>query len=389
MNASEKQRKSKILYIITKSNWGGAQRYVFDLSLNSKDKFEVVVALGGEGPLKKRLEKEGVRVIKIKKMERDVSARKEFLSFFDILSVIVREKPDVIHLNSSKAGGLGALASRVSNFFRKTNSKIIFTAHGWPFNEERAKWQKVLIKFLSWLNIILSHKTIVISNKDYKDALKMPLTSKKVVLIYNGIGSIDFLDKDSATNKLFEYISKPKPEKLFLVGSIGELHKNKGYEYLIKSFKEVARVRSDARLVIIGEGEQRQYLEKLSESLGLMEKICLAGTVPEAFLYLKAFDIYVLSSIKEGLPYVLLEAGGAEIPIISTNVGGVPELMEDMHSGMIIRRKDEKELSRAILYLMDNSEKMELFSKNTKSNIDKNFSIERMLKETFALYRQS
>ena len=347
------------------------------------------MALGGEGPLKKRLEKEGVRVIKIKKMERDVSARKEFLSFFDILSVIVREKPDVIHLNSSKAGGLGALASRVSNFFRKTNSKIIFTAHGWPFNEERAKWQKVLIKFLSWLNIILSHKTIVISNKDYKDALKMPLTSKKVVLIYNGIGSIDFLDKDSATNKLFEYIGKPKPEKLFLVGSIGELHKNKGYEYLIKSFKEVARVRSDARLVIIGEGEQRQYLEKLSESLGLMEKICLAGTVPEAFLYLKAFDIYVLSSIKEGLPYVLLEAGGAEIPIISTNVGGVPELMEDMHSGMIIRRKDEKELSRAILYLMDNSEKMELFSKNTKSNIDKNFSIERMLKETFALYRQS
>jgi len=173
MNASEKQRKSKILYIITKSNWGGAQRYVFDLSLNSKDKFEVVVALGGEGPLKKRLEKEGVRVIKIKKMERDVSARKEFLSFFDILSVIVREKPDVIHLNSSKAGGLGALASRVSNFFRKTNSKIIFTAHGWPFNEERAKWQKVLIKFLSWLNIILSHKTIVISNKDYKDALKI------------------------------------------------------------------------------------------------------------------------------------------------------------------------------------------------------------------------
>ena len=122
----------KILYAITKSNWGGAQRHLFDLATKMKERGHTpVVALGGDGILRKKLEDTGIKTYTIAKLSRDIALSKDAGSFKELFSVIKREKPDVLHLHSPKAAGLGALAGKLLRV-----KKIVYTVHGWTFNEE-------------------------------------------------------------------------------------------------------------------------------------------------------------------------------------------------------------------------------------------------------------
>ena len=174
--------KKKVLYVITKGNWGGAQRYVFDLATGlPKDEFEVAVALGEPalsagkpGLLADKLKSASVMIYYISSLGRDVSFGKDTTSFFELYRLFKKEKPDIAHLNSSKAGGVGALAARLAGVH-----KIIFTAHGWPFWEQRNFLMRGAIWFFSWLTALLSHTVIVISDYDLRVARRMPFTSSK------------------------------------------------------------------------------------------------------------------------------------------------------------------------------------------------------------------
>ncbi|MDO8564480.1 MAG: glycosyltransferase, partial [bacterium] len=149
--------KTKILYVITKSNYGGAQRYVFDLATSlPKDECEAVVVLGaaqnGAPVLQEKLHGAGVRTIFIPGLSRDISFLKELRVFRELMKVFKFEKPFVVHLNSSKAAGLGALAARLCG-----TPLIVFTVHGWPFFEERNPLSKLVIRLFSYITVLLSH----------------------------------------------------------------------------------------------------------------------------------------------------------------------------------------------------------------------------------------
>ena len=125
--------KKKVLYIITKATNGGAQKYVYDLATNiPKEQFEPIVAYGTHGKLAEDLSTVGIQVLRFPSLGRDLAIVGDIKSFFEMLKIIRKIKPDVLHLNSSKAGGLGALAGRIAGV-----PKIIFSVHGWPFKEPR------------------------------------------------------------------------------------------------------------------------------------------------------------------------------------------------------------------------------------------------------------
>ncbi|MBI2086856.1 MAG: glycosyltransferase [Candidatus Zambryskibacteria bacterium] len=173
----------KIIYGITKSNFGGAQRYVFDLAKNAwAAGHEVAVMCGEGGILVEKLNKENIRVIEIRGMKRDISLVEELRSLHFIFRTLYEEKPDVFHTNSSKMGGIGNLAARLAGV-----KKVIFTTHGWAFNEPRPFWQKIPIKILTWLTILFSHKTICVSEKTKRDVSGWPFVKNKLIVIYNGI----------------------------------------------------------------------------------------------------------------------------------------------------------------------------------------------------------
>ncbi|MDP2652395.1 MAG: glycosyltransferase, partial [bacterium] len=297
--------KKKILFVITKSNWGGAQKYVYDLvTALPKEQFDVRVAFGQPGRLAGKLREAGIATHPIHSLQRDISFGADVKSFFELLRLFKKERPDVVHLNSSKAGGVGALAARFAGVLR-----IIFTAHGWPFWEQRNPLSRCLIYFLSWLTALLSHTVIVVSDYDLRMAQKMPFVGHKTTRIYNG------------THLVFgsgENIRTAFPSGARIVGTVGELTKNKNQIALI----EQAHVDSDLFVAIVGEGEERARLEAKIKEYGLSERVKLFGFMP-ATEVMRGFDVFALPSLKEGLPYVLIEARIAGLPIEANRVGGV------------------------------------------------------------------
>jgi glycosyltransferase involved in cell wall biosynthesis len=304
--------RKKILYIITKSNWGGAQRYVYDLTTHlPREHFDILVAFGQPGLLAEKLHAAGIRTRVIPSLERDISFASDVKSFIELLRLFKEEQPDVVHLNSSKAGGIGALAARLAK-----TPRIIFTAHGWPFWEARHAFARALIYFFSWLTALLSHTVIVISKYDEAVARQMPFVRHKIVQIYNGI-DLDFpLGPGDVVRQSF-------PRGVRITGTIGELTKNKNHSALI----EQARNDPNMHVAIVGDGEDRQLLLKKIEKYGLQRRVKIMG-FHWASEVLRGFDMFALPSLKEGLPYVLLEAKAAGLPIVANRVGGVGEILD-------------------------------------------------------------
>jgi glycosyltransferase involved in cell wall biosynthesis len=335
---TEKSKK-KILYIITKSIWGGAQKYVHDLATALPKEYGAVVAGGGHGPMAEKIISAGIPYFEIKAFQRDVNIFKDVWAFFEILFLLLKTKPDVVHVSSAKAGGIAGIAAFI---LRK---QALFTAHGWTFNESRPGWQIFLIKFFSKITCLFYDKIICVSEFDRQAALKNKTApAKKLITIHNGI-------------KPEDYNFLERMEKRFTVGTIGEAIKNKGHKYLREAMKKFA----DINLNII------------SSQL-------------DAAKYLKNFDIFVLPSIKEGLPYVLLEAGLAELPVIATNVGGIPEIIENEKTGLLINPAEPKEIIKTIEKLIKDEKLRRTMAQNLHQKVLKEFSFEKMLQQTLSAY---
>lgn len=331
--------------------------------------------------LKDKLRQTGIRYIPIDKLGRDLDIWSEFVVFWELLKLFRAEHPDVIHLNSSKIGGLGALAGRLAGV-----PNIIFTAHGWAFNEERGFGQKLAIKFLVWLTITLSHHTIAVSDKILEQAPALLIPRKKLFVIRNGIGSPGALPCEEARHSLSSKTKIELSDK-FLVGTVAELHRNKGLGYAIEAMATVKKTLPKLRYLVLGEGDDRKRLQKIISRYRLRKTAALVGFVDDAPQYLSAFDIFILPSVTEAFGLSILEAGNAGLPVVATSVGGVPEIVEDLKTGILVRPRQPKELAAAIKFIMENPAKAAEFGRNLKEKVSREFTLERMVRETVALYQ--
>lgn len=374
--------KKKILFVITKSNFGGAQRYVFDLATNlPKESYDVVVAFGGDGLLKTKLENADVRTRHIASFDRDINLNKEVRAFRELSQIIREEKPDIMHLNSSKAGGTGALAARLAGVPR-----IIFTAHGWPFFENRNIIWRAAIWFLSWITTLLSHAVIVVSEHDMKRARMFGL-SHKLHHIYTALPPIAFLSRNDARAQLYPSdIITAHQNETWLV-TIAEHTANKNLLMGIRAVEEHnATHASKIFYTLIGDGELRKEIQTYIDVYNLSKYIQCVGYKENASVLLPAFDLFLLPSTKEGFPYTLLEAGLAGVPCIASNVGGIPELIKDCETGLLIDPYDVQSITNVLGHAIKNSETTTQYATRLQETIRTNFDIKKMLKQTTKLY---
>src|SRR3989344_3430654 len=230
-NQDNAGRSKKVLFLITKATWGGAQRYVYDLATHlDANKFQPSVAYGTAGKLSDDLLKAGVETYAIRSLGRDIALTSDIASFFQIIRCIKNIRPDVLHLNSSKAAALGALAGRLCGVPR-----IIFTVHGWPFKEDRNPLARMLIHFISWFTALLSHATIVVSERDEEIGKRMWLIGKKIHFVPLSIEPPVYLSRYEATTKL-GISSNDK-----CIVTIAELTKNKGITYVIEAVAQLKK----------------------------------------------------------------------------------------------------------------------------------------------------
>lgn len=372
----------KILFIVTQSEFGGAQRFLAHLVTTlDRNKYSILVAAGPEGDdeagLLSFLENRGINTRHLRYLRRAVNPIFDFLGLIEIYKLIKKERPDTVFLCSSKAGALGSFAAVLIPKSYTLNSKVIYRIGGWTFNDPVPWWKKLFYKFIE--KISAPWKDIIIVNAEIhrKQAIELGIKPKgEILTIYNGInvGKLDFLSQEEARNKL-------KSLYPIIIGTIANLYPAKGLGYLIEAAKMIRNRFISVKFIVIGEGMERLKLKELIKKHNLEDSFFLVGAVSHAYKYLKAFDIFALPSLKEGFPWTILEAMAAEVPIVATKVGAIPEIIEDRKTAFLVEPGNAKELSRTILELLEDYSLRTEIAENAKKVVEANFSLEKMVNE--------
>lgn len=377
-------RAPKILFVITKSNWGGAQAYVHTLATAyAKQGLSVAVALGGTGAagastgrLADALRSAQIPIHVLPSFARDVSLLREPRALLELFRLFRNERPTVVHLNSSKAGGLGALAGRLARVPR-----IVFTSHGLAYDENRPLLARVLIGISTWITFLLAHRVIVISKDNFDRARRLPFCKRKIRLVHNGIAPVALTERLEARAQLLPN----KPTQQLWIGTIAELTRNKNLASLIEAAALLRSRGHQFTLGIIGQGEEHETLKTQIQESRLDDAAHLIGFVPEANTLLRAFDIFTLVSTKEGLPYVLLEAAEASCAVVATSIPGTTDII-DASTGILVAPSNATEIADALEALLIDAGKRHTLGQALNHKVRRDFSIAGMLEGVRATY---
>lgn len=352
-----KSSKPKILYIITKSNWGGAQKYVYDLATSDINmRFDVEVMTGAAGEMAEKLEEAGIKTYTYKKLSNTLNPIKIIGIVIYLRKFLHKSNPDIVHINSSVAGLAGSVACKLAK------KKYVFTAHGWPFNENRNILVRFILRLCMMLVVKMSYRTIAVSQNIIESLTKIKSIRNKMQVIYNGIKKTEF--------KILPKLSSGSKNKVLHIVSVGELHPSKNHISVIRILNYI----KDIHYHIIGTGKLEEKIKKEIEKNKLEKRVTMHGHIKSANLILPQFDMFILPSRTEALGYVVLEALQAGLPVVARSVGGVPEIIKD--------------LDYAKLYTHDN-QLISILSEwrpEVKKWADKRFEYENMITETKNLY---
>lgn len=382
MDVSSTPASTSILYVITKGTWGGAQRYVYELAREAHARGHVVaVACGTPGELVERLKQADIAVVLIPGLARDIRLGSDVRAFLGLISLMRRERPTIVHANSSKAGLMAVLAARVLGIPR-----IIFTAHGWAWNELRPRWQRRVFKVLHYATVLAARRVIAVSQAIVDDALWMPFVQNKITRIRLGVSPLELVPRADARLFLEDTLGASLPHTATWIGALAELHPTKGLDVLLRAFARIADTFPHTIVVLIGAGEDRGRLTALAHMLNIQSRVFFTGHIQDAARILPALDIFAFPSHSEALGYVALEAGQAELPVVASRVGGIPEIITDGVHGLLTERGDDALFAAALTTLLTHPEMRTELGKALHDRVLTDFSRERMFDETFALY---
>jgi len=317
----------QILLVVTKGGLGGAQKRVLNLATRFQESgHDVTVGIGGFGDwLPAQLRAEGISFTRFPNLTR-ANPFKIIGWLFSFYRFLQDNDFDVVHLNSSSAlaGTLPAYFASVPSVFTFRGLSIISPNYPAIAPLKAFYWlaYRVLIPFLDVGVFQCEHDRSVASGRG--------LAPANSVVVRPGIDpdSIGYRDRYEARKQLQDTLDIDLANGK-IIGTIGRLSPQKNYGFLLNAIKEVCDTHEDARLVLIGDGELREKLEKKTKVLGISQAVHFAGTITGAARYFKAFDVFVLPSLYEGVSMTLTEAVHAGVPILASDVGGNRETVCD------------------------------------------------------------
>ena len=386
--------KKRVLFVVTQSELGGAQRFLHTLVTRlDKNRYDILIAAGPNFGCKYELldllEKEGIKTLRLKHLKREINPFYDIRAVLELKRTLGEFKPDTLFLLSSKAGFLGSLAAKF--MIHNSSFKVIYRIGGWTFNDPWPKWKK-------WLWIELERFSsgwkdyIIVNNKhDLEQARNLKIKPKeKVLVVYNGLDvyKMELLPKEEARLKLYEKAASQSglpthTGRVFqdkkIIGAIANFYSSKGLKYLIET-AEYFKNKDDIIFIIIGDGQERNELERLIKQRDLPEKVLLLGRIPDAYKLLNAFDIFVLPSVKEGFPWAIIEAMAAKLPVVATNVGAVPEIIEDGRNGFVVKPGRPEKIAEKIQDLLNDDRLRQEFGIQAHQTVLFKFELDKMIK---------
>jgi len=335
----------KVVRIIARLNVGGPARHVVWLTKALQDeKFQSVLITGtvpkGEDDMGYFAFENGVEPVFIPEMSRELSL-KDFVSLLKIYCILLKEKPNIIHTHTAKAGTLGRVAGFFYRWFtpktligKPRKVKIVHTYHGHIFHSYYGRLKTAFFLFIErFLALIATDRIVVISKQQFEEIHGKYKVgkSKQFAIIPLGIDLSSFLPSESKREKFRSEFSV-KPEEI-LIGIVGRLTEVKNHLLFLKVAKlSKSQLDSAVKFIIIGDGHLRASLERKVRELGIEDTVIFAGNRKDADSFYAGLDIVALTSLNEGTPLSLIEAMASAKPIVSTMVGGVRDLLGEIKS---------------------------------------------------------
>ena len=335
-------RKTKVLQIITRSDWAGAQRIVYEICKGITESFnseiEVEVAMGGDGPLFGLLEEIGVRTHKIEHLRRPINPISDIKAYKALKRLIKKGGYDVVHCHSSKAGLIGRLAAKSSNI-----KNIIYTVHGWWGVTQYKGFKRKSILSVERFMAKKTDKLVFVCNKDkeYAECNRIGEEAQHEAIV-NQITVPKF-----TKGKLRAMLNLSEATKI--VGNVARLSPQKNPIRFVEVAAEVLKNWSDTVFVWIGDGELMDQAISHSNHLGIANSVKFVGFHQNGAELMADFDCLLMTSDDEGLPITILEAMAQGIPAVSTDVGGIRESVDNLGKVVAIDKNCSDQLAREIL----------------------------------------
>jgi glycosyltransferase involved in cell wall biosynthesis len=370
------EKKFRILYLTTTSQLYGAEKMVYELAKRiNKDRFEPMVCTikdDLDNQLLSQLRKEGVKTACLK-----IEKKWEVWKTIHFFSIIKSFKPDILQ-------SFLFFDNILARIFGKFMSIPVIISGQRNVEIHRSQ----LRNFIDRVTLPLADY-IVSNSKAGKQILvnREKIDEKKIKVIYNGIDIQDFNKKQKA--ELADlFTSESFFSNKFIVGFIGSLTQQKGLNVLFEAAAELKEKSLNIILVLIGEGKRKQELEQLTRELGIEDIVYFTGYKDMGWKFMRLFDVLVSPSLWEGMPNVVIEAMAQGIIVVATNVGGIPELIEEGKDGFLVESKNIHALVDKISYIFNLPEEKRIeIRENAQKKIIKNYSIEKMVREYESLYQ--
>lgn len=374
-------QKVNLLYVITKLELGGAQKQLLSLIRKiDKKKYNISLITAYQGLLiEDALSIEGLHLRRSRFLERPINPLKDLLALIEIYKFIKENKIDIVHTHSSKAGTLGRWAARLANV-----PVIIHTIHGWPFHS----WQNPVIRqfyvFLERLTATFTNSLIAVSFYDIEKGIKSKIARReKYVLIRYGIDKKEFIDYDNFLNIKEELAIGVAQAVVCMVAC---LKPQKSPQDYIKAASLVTRIFPQTKFLLVGDGVLRPRVEKLIKKFNLNNSLILTGWRRDIPQLLSVIDIFVLTSLWEGLPIAILEAMVSSKPVVVTHTGGIGELIVEGKSGFLPLPRDIQGMAEKIGLLLKDENLRKSMGQEAKYSLNSKFILRDMVKKNESLY---
>lgn len=363
-----------ILFVIDGLEFGGGERVFLQLAAGLRDRYQVFVAAMPGGEFENELKQ-----LKIQFLSVDISRRISFKPICQIKDIIRNNKIDLVHSQGARADFFARVAGRLAGV-PNILCTIAMPVEGFDTGPLRKK----IYRFMDWLSERYVERFIVVSDSLKKTLIKRRgISTHQIVRIYNGIELEQYRPNSEYGNLRKEW---GVPEDVALIGAIGRMVSQKGFEYLIKAIPAIMKSFSKAKIVIVGDGPLKEGLEALGEGLKVKSSLIFTGFRSDIKEILSAIDILVIPSLLEGFPMITLEGMAMAKPIVATNIDGITEQITDGINGILVPPKDPSALAKAVIRVLKDKEWARAMGLSARGKVEQDFSVEKMVAETEKVY---